>query len=95
MGDRLAGQIGGDGGVPALFRQTIPPDERLELAGQPLPAALGAARDDLRLASFVRSILSGNSRYDRFVNGDRAALSAEEQAGLELFRGKANCVACP
>src|SRR5439155_9390732 len=46
------------------------------------------------LASFVRSILSGNSRYDRFTDGDRTALSAEEQAGLQLFRGKANCIAC-
>jgi cytochrome c peroxidase len=46
------------------------------------------------LASFVRSILSGNSRFDRFVNGDRNALSAEEQSGLQLFRDKANCTAC-
>jgi len=46
------------------------------------------------LASFVRSILSGDSRYDQFVNGDRNTLSIEEQAGLQLFRGKANCVAC-
>ena len=46
------------------------------------------------LASFVRSILSGNSRFDLFVNGNRAALSADEQAGLALFRGKGNCTAC-
>lgn len=46
------------------------------------------------LTSYVRSILSGDSRFDRFINGDRSALSAEEQAGLQLFRAKANCVAC-
>lgn len=46
------------------------------------------------LASYVRSILSGNSRFDRFVNGDRRALSAEEQRGLQLFRGTGNCTAC-
>jgi cytochrome c peroxidase len=59
-------------------------------------ARVGLPREEISraLASFVRSILSGNSRYDRFINGDRAALSAEEQAGLRLFRGKANCVAC-
>ena len=28
------------------------------------------------LASYVRSILSGDSPYDRFINGDRAALSS-------------------
>lgn len=26
--------------------------------------------------------------------GDRRALNEDEQAGLQLFRGKANCVAC-
>jgi cytochrome c peroxidase len=46
------------------------------------------------LASYVRSILSGNSRFDRFVNGDRTALSDGEQLGLTLFRGKGNCTAC-
>ena len=46
------------------------------------------------LASYVRSILSGNSPYDRFINGDRGALTGTEQAGLRIFRGKGNCVAC-
>ncbi|MBI3491409.1 MAG: cytochrome-c peroxidase [Acidobacteria bacterium] len=46
------------------------------------------------LASYVRSILSGNSPSDRFINGDRAALSMEQQAGLQIFRGKGNCTAC-
>jgi cytochrome c peroxidase len=48
----------------------------------------------LALATFVRSILSGNAPFDRFVNGDRNALDRDEQAGLQLFRGKGNCVAC-
>lgn len=46
------------------------------------------------LASYVRSILSGNSPYDRYANGDPTALSAAQQRGLDLFRGKANCIAC-
>lgn len=46
------------------------------------------------LASFVRSILSGDSRFDRFVRSDRIALWTEEQAGLQLFRSKANWAAC-
>ena len=48
----------------------------------------------LALASYVRTILSGDSPYDRFVAGDRTALSPQQQLGLRLFRGKANCVAC-
>lgn len=46
------------------------------------------------LATYVRSIMSGNSPYDRYVNGARGALSAEQQAGLRIFRGSGNCTAC-
>jgi cytochrome c peroxidase len=46
------------------------------------------------LASYLRTILSGDSPFDRYVNGAREALSAEARQGLELFRGKAHCTAC-
>jgi cytochrome c peroxidase len=46
------------------------------------------------LASFVRSIRSGDSPFDRYAAGQANALSAIEKAGLELFRGKGNCGAC-
>jgi cytochrome c peroxidase len=46
------------------------------------------------LASYVRTVLAGDSPFDRFVNGDRSALTAHEQRGLRLFRGTANCTAC-
>ncbi len=37
------------------------------------------------LASFVRSLISGDAPYDRFLAGDKTALSAEAKAGMELF----------
>src|SRR5262249_19521125 len=46
------------------------------------------------LATYVRSILSGDSPYDRFVSGDRSALSPDAMRGLQIFRGKGNCVGC-
>jgi cytochrome c peroxidase len=46
------------------------------------------------LASHVRSILSGGSPYDRYVGGDKSALSEQAQLGLRIFRGKANCASC-
>ncbi len=46
------------------------------------------------IASYVRTIVSGNSPYDRFRAGDRAALSPAARRGLALFEGKARCVAC-
>ena len=52
--------------------------------------------DDLAraLASYVRTILSGDSRYDQYVAGTREALDDTERLGLEVFRGKGNCVTC-
>ena len=47
-----------------------------------------------RCPSFVRSLLFGDSPYDRYVLGDREALSPAARRGLKLFRGKANCTAC-
>lgn len=46
------------------------------------------------LATYVRTILAGDSPYDRWVAGDRRALSAEAVAGMRLFRGKAGCIRC-
>ncbi len=46
------------------------------------------------LASYVRTILSGNAPIDRYLNGDRDALTERQRQGLDLFRGKAGCTAC-
>jgi len=47
------------------------------------------------IASFQRTILSGNSPADRFDQGQEAgAISAEAQHGLLLFREKARCTKC-
>jgi cytochrome c peroxidase len=46
------------------------------------------------ISAYERTILSGNSPYDRFVAGDRSALSPAAQRGLALFEGKAACKSC-
>ncbi len=46
------------------------------------------------LASYVRTILSGDSAFDRYLNGERDALSEREREGLRIFRGTGNCTAC-
>ncbi len=53
-------------------------------------------QDDLAraLASYVRTILAGASRYDRYVAGETDALNDTELLGLRIFRGKGNCVTC-
>ncbi len=46
------------------------------------------------LSSYVRTILSGNSPYDRYLDGEREALSEGARKGLKLFQGKARCTQC-
>jgi len=46
------------------------------------------------IAAYVRTIVSGNSPYDRFKAGDKSALSTGAQRGLALFEGKAGCASC-
>ena len=47
------------------------------------------------LASYVSSLVSGGSRFDRFYYGnDNSALNAQEQRGLRIFVRKARCSSC-
>jgi len=46
------------------------------------------------IASYERTVVAGNSPYDRYQAGDKDALSASAVRGLALFNGKANCKAC-
>jgi cytochrome c peroxidase len=48
----------------------------------------------LALASYVRTIRSGNSRFDQYVAGNPNALTAIERDGLALFRGRGQCWVC-
>jgi len=74
-------KIAGDGEYAALFQQ-----------------AYGRAPnyDDLAraIASFERTLVFLSSPFDRFLAGDRKAISAEAQQGWALFNGKARCVSC-
>lgn len=88
-----------DARVRVLEKQVLKPIQdrnEMELTLEQASSRVGLRADEIAraLASYVRRVLSGNSTYDRYLNGDRTALSAEQQLGLQLFRGKANCIAC-
>lgn len=46
------------------------------------------------LAAYVRSLHPQNSRFDQYLQGNTQALSPNEQAGANLFLGKAQCATC-
>lgn len=47
------------------------------------------------LAAYQRTLLSGNSRFDRwYFGGEEGALSESEIRGFALFAGSGNCISC-
>jgi len=46
------------------------------------------------IAAYERTLVSGNSPFDRYIAGDSDALSESAQRGFGLFRGKARCNVC-
>ena len=88
-----------DGRVRTLEEQVLRPIEdpnEMDLPARDAAARIGISTFELSqaLAGYVRSIMSGNSPYDRFIAGNRNALTDEQQIGLSIFRGKGNCTRC-
>jgi len=81
--DRVVETVAGIPGYPPLFA-----------------AAFGDSRVDFgriarSIATFERTILSGNSAYDRYAAGDKAALTKEQKDGMDFFfSGKGECSEC-
>jgi cytochrome c peroxidase len=46
------------------------------------------------LACYERTLISGNSRYDQYKNGNKKALSESEIRGMNLFFDRLNCTNC-
>jgi len=71
---------------PKELGMTVPEVERR--TGLKIGEVTGA------LASFVRTIRSGDSKFDRYIAGKPRALTEIEKAGLAVFRGTARCDNC-
>lgn len=46
------------------------------------------------IAAYERSLISPITRFDRWIGGDAAALTAQEYRGFSLFVGRAGCLSC-
>lgn len=62
----------------------------------------GVSKDNITIehfakavASFERTIISGNSKFDRYWYGnEKDALNAQEKRGFEIYLGQGRCVSC-
>ena len=46
------------------------------------------------IATFERTVLSGNSAYDQYKAGKKTAMTPQQVRGMQLFFGKARCDSC-
>jgi cytochrome c peroxidase len=46
------------------------------------------------IASFERTVLSGNAPYDRYKAGHKTAMSAQQVRGMDIFFNRAKCDQC-
>src|SRR6185503_2665610 len=73
-----------DGRIATLEEQVLKPiqdpnEMDLSLAEASSRVGLGVPAISQALASYIRSILSGDSPYDRFINGNLRALTDEQK----------------
>ena len=88
-----------DGRAVSLERQVLQPifnPTEMGMTETVLELRTGMKSVDVAavLASYVRTIRSGDSRSDRYAAGRTTSLNALEKQGLALFRGKGACSAC-
>lgn len=69
-------------GYPPLFAQAFGTDE------------IDIDRVAMAIATFERTVLSGNAPYDRFKKGDKKAMTPEQVRGMSVFFDKAKCDRC-
>lgn len=81
--DALIERMNGDAGYVRRFKAVFGEDE------------IEFPRIEQALAAYMRSLLSGNSRFDRYwFANEETALTAKEKRGLNLFLGRGRCAVC-
>jgi hypothetical protein len=88
--------------VPAyvkLFQDAFPPEAAAAATANDLTKLVNNETVFRATATFMRTVVTRNTPFDRFVAGDNRALTASQRRGARLFytaasEGGAGCVAC-
>jgi cytochrome c peroxidase len=79
----VVARLAADPAMVGAFTQAFPEAPRVD--GSNLAKAI---------ATYERTFVSPDTRFDRWIAGDEHALTQNEVAGFRLFTGKAGCVKC-
>jgi len=72
--------------------QTVP--EYVEAFRKVFGGEITRQRMAMAIAAFERTLVSRDTPMDRYLRGEKDALTARQRAGYELFVGKAGCAEC-
>jgi len=97
--EQALGPIAAAGEMNLPLDQLVPRLEKVSFYNLEFNKVFGKSGINLEniakaIAAFERSIVSDNSAYDKYIAGDKAAMSPAAIRGLSLFEGKANCTNC-
>ena len=81
--EKKAAEIGKIAGYKKLFAAAFPKEKKVT------PDMVASA-----LSEYERTLICNDTAYDKYAGGDKAALSDQQQRGLDLFLGKAQCAVC-
>lgn len=73
--------------------EKISRDEQYAAQFQAIYGGIEAAHLRNAIAEFERSLITPGSRFDRYLQGERSALTTDEIAGYRLFKSY-GCIAC-
>jgi cytochrome c peroxidase len=79
-----------DGRAPTLEAQAKGP---IQAAGE-MNQNAEELIEDKAIATFERSVISTNSAYDKYMQGDERTMSPAAVKGMKLFFGKGKCSIC-
>jgi cytochrome c peroxidase len=80
--DKKAEELGKIDGYKKLFDAAFPGEK---LTGELVEKAL---------AEYERTLICNDTAYDKFVAGDKKAMSEQQQKGFDVFMVKGGCVTC-
>jgi cytochrome c peroxidase len=80
--DELIGRLSASATYRARFARAFP------------DGAISRPHIEQALATFERTIVSGEAPFDRWIAGESDAIGAAAKRGFDLFNGRAHCAAC-
>lgn len=85
-------EMGGDAALAASKLKENP--EYVELFEKAYNGTINKSTTVNAISSYIRSLVSFNSRFDRYIRGERTLLNESEKNGFNIFSGKGKCATC-